>query len=332
MEMTERIRGTRLVWRRGRAALAPAGLVFGLLLASGAATAQVAFLDPPRGEQERAQEVDVFVNGEFGGEFDAGGKFNRVNTGARYVTDGAVNRNFGLGVTLAYTYDGYDFDESSAAGCAPGAACFEVAPWKSIHTIDIAPSAGLILGPGIQILAWVPMRFSFEQVSNESSFTGGIIGGIRFVFAEGRIATTLGVGYQSEIEASGRVFGLIGVDWQLGERWRIVSEGGPYEGGLATILFGPSKQVKLRLSTGWERKRFRLSEESDRHASGVGEQQEVPVIAGVDIRLSKAFRLEFHGGVGVAGHMSIDDAGGNLLLESDYDVTGRVGGSMEVVF
>jgi hypothetical protein len=176
------------------------------------------------------------------------------------------------------------------------------------------------------------MRFSLEAGATDSGFTGGIIGALRTSFNQGRFVTTLGVGFQSEIAESGRVFPVIGLDWQLGESWRIVTEGGPYEGGLVTVLFGPSKQVKLSISAGWERKRFRLSSSSDRTPNGVGQQQDAPILAGFDIALSESFRLEFHGGVSVAGRMYIDDSSGDLLLESDYSVAGRAGAGLEIIF
>lgn len=321
----------------GRAVAPPRAAIVGLWLlllswAPADAGAQVAFMDPPRGHLERVHEIDAFVDGEFGGDLDAGGKFARVNTGLRYTTDGAINRNVGLGLGLGFTYDGYDFDSSSNPTCAPTDACFQVPPWKSIYTMDIAPSAGIVLAPEIQILAWVPMRFALEAGARESGFTGGVIAGVRTAFNQGRFATTLAVGVQSDIERSVRVFPVIGIDWQLGQSWRIVTEGGPYEGGLVSLLFGPSEQVKLSLSAGWERKRFRLSSGGERSPNGVGQQENAPILAGFDIRLSPAFRIEFHGGLSVAGRMSIDDSGGNRLLKSDYDVAGRAGGALEIVF
>lgn len=295
------------------------------------AAAQFAFIDPPRGQLERTTSFDFHADGEFGADLDRGTSFNRLDTGFALNTDGAVNRNFGLGIFIAYTYDGYDFANEASPTCAPDALCFEVAPWEHVNTVDIAPSAGIIFTPGLQLLAWVPMRFSFESGRSESPFTGGVIGALRMVFAEGRFSTTLGVGYMSELEESAQVFPVIGLDWRVGERWRLVTEGGPYEGGLATVIFGPSPSVKLRVSGGWERIRFRLSESGTRSPNGVGQQVDAPLLAGVDIRLSPAFHLEAHGGISVAGRLSIEDAAGNRL-QSDYDVSGRVGGSLDILF
>lgn len=319
--------------RAERAALtAIAAAVAAFVALPGIASAQVAFIDPPRGQLERTNEIDVHADGELGADLDDGTSFNRLDAGVRFTTDGALNRNFGLGIHLAYTYDGYHFDEVASPSCAPDEACFEVAPWENVHTIDIAPSAGIIFTPGFQLLAWVPMRFSQEGGRSETPFTGGIIGAARFVLDQGRFATTLGVGFMSELEGSGRVFPVIGVDWEVSERWRFVTEGGPYEGGLATVIFGPSKDIKLRVSSGWERKRFRLSDSGTRHPNGIGQQVDAPILAGLDLRLSHAFHLEFHGGLSVAGRLTIFDSNGNRLLESDYDVAGRVGGSLQIVF
>jgi len=295
------------------------------------AAAQFAFLDPPRGHLERTQEFDFHADGEIGADIDAGGSYNRLNTGFRFTTDGSLNRNFGLGIHIAYTYDGYRFDDSNSASCAPNVPCFADDPWEHIHTTDIAPSAGLIFGPGLQLLTWVPMRFSHESGRAENPFTAGIVGALRMVFNEDRIATTLGVGYMSELAGSGRLFPVIGVDWKVGDRWQLVTEGGPYEGGLGTLIFGPSRSVKLRVSAGWERKRFRLSDSGTRSPNGVGEHVNAPILGGIDIRLSDAFHLEAHGGISVAGQLTIIDAAGNAT-RSDYDVAGRAGGSIQVVF
>lgn len=298
----------------------------------GLAAAQFSMIDPPRGHLERTNVIDYHVDGEFNADLDEGTDFNRFNTGFSFDTDGAINRSFGLGIHLAYTFDGYHFGESATPTCAPDALCFEVPPWGNINTTDIAPSAGIIFTPAVQLLAWVPMRFSTETGRSESPFTGGIIGALRMVFAQGRFNTTLGVGFMSELEGSGRLFPVIGVDWQIGERWRLVTEGGPYEGGLATLTFGPSRSVKLRLSGGWERKRFRLSDSGTRSPNGVGQQVDAPILAGIDFQLSRAFHLEAHGGFSAAGQLEILDASGNSSLTSDYDISARAGGSLRIVF
>ncbi len=321
---------TRPVKRRP--ALAALGLCCALLSTPLAAAAQVAFLDPPRGQLERTNDIDFAADGEFGGDIDGGGSFNLLRIGGSFTTDGAINRNFGLGIHVAYTYNGYRFDEASNPSCAPDAACFQVPPWRNIHTTDIAPSAGIIFGPGFQLLAWVPMRFSNESGRSKSPFTGGIVGAVRIVLDQGRIATTLGVGFMSELEASGRVFPVIGVDWKIGERWHFVTEGGPYEGGLGTLIFGPAQDIKLRVSSGWERKRFRLSDAGARSPNGIGQQVDAPILAGIDLRLSDAFHLEAHGGISVAGRLSIFDSLGNRLLAEDYSVAGRAGGSLRITF
>ena len=336
MEMANRRGDAGARWRASARAVVRAAVF--VAIASGAwlptheAAAQFAFLDPPRGHLERTHEFDLHADGEFGADLDDGSEFRRVNTGLRYTTDGALNRNFGLGLHASYTYDGYHFDDDPTSCSSPTDACFHEQPWKSIHTIDIAPSVGIIFSPGFQLLAWVPVRFSNEPGNSDKGVTGGIVAGARMVFAQGAFATTLGVGYMSELEDDGRLFPVIGVDWQFGERWRIETEGGPFEGGLGTLIFGPAESIKFRVSAGWERKRFRLSNAGARTPNGLGQQENAPLLAGIDLRLSDAFHFEMHGGLSLAGRLSVYDAGGTKLLESDYDVAGRLGASLRVTF
>jgi hypothetical protein len=337
MEMTHRVEQRQS--RRFRPCqLAPAAipiLVTLLVVAvSGPAAAQFVFMDSPHGGAERAHDVDIFVDGQFGADIDGGGRMSFVHTGARYATSSGTERALGFGLSGGFLYDGYDFNEivPAPSNCAGNAACFGAPPWKSIYTIDVAPSGTIAFGPRFQLLTWVPIRFALESGSGQSSVTGGVIGAFRFVLRDGRFATTLGVGYQSELEAKGRVFPVIATDWQFNPRWRLLTEGGPNEGGLVTLLYGPSETIKLRVSTGWERSRFRLSQAGTRHPNGIGLRQDAPILVGMQINLTPSFHFDVHGGLAVGGRVQISDRNGNVLSDENYDVAGRMGLTIRGVF
>jgi hypothetical protein len=180
----------------------------------------------------------------------------------------------------------------------------------------------------VQVL--VPIRWQAESGGDRTGVTAGVIGMVRFRIAE-RFVTGLGVGVQSELEEDARVFPVIALDWRISDHVQLATRGGPYQGGVVDLLFGPPDGVQAKLSSGWVRQRFRLTNALP-NPDGVGQYSSVPVLAGFRLRLGQRGYLDLEGGVAVAGRLRIENAWGFLLRAEDFDTAGLVRGGFRLEF
>lgn len=263
-------------------------------------------------------------------EIDGGGSFDALAFRGQLGGGGPISQNVRLFLDVAYAHTAYDFGSPLTTGCASPAACFRGSPWSDVHTVDVAPGAALVLGPNVQIQALVPIRWQAESGSDRNGVTAGVVGMLRLRLSD-RFVTALGVGVQNEIEDDTRIAPVVAVDWQIVDGIRLATRGGPYQGARADLLFGPDDGIQARLSSGWERQRFRL-DDGFPNPNGVGQSSAVPVLAGFRLRLGRRGYVDLEGGVAVAGRLRIENAVGLLLRAEDFDTAGLVRGSLQIRF
>jgi hypothetical protein len=304
-----------------------------VLLLAGAhpALAQFALIDPLPGYAAKSIRIGTAAEQRFEADVDGGGGFDLLRYEIGADLEAPLSNAFGLGLHTLYQYSGFDFQERPVPGCPGNQPCFELSPWKSIHKLEIAPAAALRFGDAFQIMASVPIRWNVEAGSDASGLTAGILGAVRFAPDE-RFAVGLGIGVQSGIEESTNVFPVITLDWRIREGLRLLSRGGPQEGGGGVLRWSPSETVALFVAAGWELERFRTNRHGSRNPSGVGQYEAAPLEAGIEIRLTRSVRIEFHSGVAVAGRLKWDGAGGEPLLDREFDAAPLVGGSLRALF
>jgi hypothetical protein len=287
-------------------------------------------MDPIPDLFEWQYTVEGGAGNQFGTSIDGGGSFSALRAYGRGRIAGPPSKSIRLSLEVAYANTDYDFGVPFTAGCISAAACFRGSPWGTIHTVDVATGAALVLNDGIQLLAIVPFQWSIESGAEASGFTAGFIGAVRLRFAE-RFVTTLGVGVQTEIDDETVVFPVISLDWRFTDHFSLQTRGDPYQGGDAALVWSPAPALQFMASAGWENRRFRLAFRPP-NASGVGQYNAVPVLAGIRINFGKQTFIEIEGGVAVAGRLRIDNRVGFTLREEDFDTAGLLRGRLSITF
>jgi hypothetical protein len=117
----------------------------------------------------------------------------------------------------------------------------------------------------------------------------------------------------------------VSLDWQITDSLDFRTEGSWIQGGNAMVVWGANKAIRLTVSAGYERNRFRLDDNGFRaDRDGIGEVTAVPLEVGIRFRLYERAFFDFRFGLGVAGKLRVEDDDGRKLYEEDYDPAPRL--------
>lgn len=301
-----------------------------LLISGTPAAAQVAIIDPVPDYVTRVFNMEGRAVNQFSTDIQSGGHFDRLRYDLAATGGGSLNQNIRVSLYTRYTQARYDFLDSPAPTCPDLAACFEIPPWQNENAVDITPGLALAIGDSIQIITLVPLRWSGETDSDETGMTAGAIAAVRLSLGDS-FSGVLGIGVQSELASDASVFPVIGLEWRITDSLELRTTGAPYQGGGAELVWGPADAVQLKLSAGYERRRFRLSRNSP-NANGVGQYTSVPLEIGLRLNLSPRFWLDLSGGLAVAGELRLDAPDRTILSVSKFDTAGLLGGALGLTF
>ncbi len=232
-----------------------------------------------------------------------------------------------LGVRAAYQHTGWSFHLDDSPDLPPtyGGSELPREPWGGVNTIDVAPRVAALFGHGLSFEAAFPIRWSGETGARRNGLAAGVTGLARWQALEG-LSLGGGVGVTSQLEGPAQVFPILALDWRIAPGLDLRTQGSFVQGGQLMLLWGPAEAVKLAVSAGYERNRFRLDDNGDaRDRHGIGEVESVPVELGVRIRLFERGFLDFRTGFGFAGRLRVENANGHRLYDEDYDAMPRLG-------
>jgi hypothetical protein len=326
--------GAGAVWHRlttGSLAVAIAGLG---ALAAPPAAAQVALVDdlPPRFEWSGWIGADFRT--EFKTKTDGGDSFETWGVGVAGDFGGPINESILLGLRAGYRYTAYDFrlDNPPGVPSVYGGSELPRDPWGALNTLDLAPNMTILVGDRISVVAAVPIRWSAENGARKDAMIGGISAIARWQITDA-IRLGAGVGVTSQLEDDAETFPIVSAHWEMTDSLALRTEGSWIQGGRAMLLWGPNPAVRLSLSAGYERNRFRLDDNGaapDRN--GIGEVTAVPVEVGLRLRLYEGAYLDASAGLGVAGRFRVETDGGRKLYEEDYDPAPRISLGLRLPF
>ena len=267
-----------------------------------------------------------FLN-EFDTETDGGDEFNAWRVALEGGVEGPVHESLRVGVRAAYQHADYEFhfDHSPALPAGYGGSELPRAPWGGINTVDVAPTLAADFAGRFSLEAALPIRWSGETGSRRNALSAGVTGVARWQALD-TLSLGAGVGVTSQLEGPAQVFPVLALDWQILPGLDLRTQGSFVQGGTAMLLWGASDAVRLTVSAGYERNRFRLDDNGiadDRH--GIGEIESVPVEVGVRIALFERGYLDFRAGLGLAGRLRVENANGNRLYAENYDPAPRLG-------
>lgn len=318
--------------RLGLAARVGPGIALTVVLASvltpgAAAWAQVVMMSPVSSYYEWEYEATVESDYQFGAQTDDGGHFDVLRFAGRGRVGGPFSRTLRFFMEAGYTYARYDFFPDAPVSCSPFT-CFGGNPWSQTNRVDLAPGASLVLTDGFQLQVIVPMQWWFESGAQAGSFTGGIIAQAYFEIGPSFRAAA-GVGVQSELEASLSVFPVVALEWRITPGLSLETRGDPYQGGYASLVLGRSTAVQFLVTSGYERRRFRLARDPT-DTDGVAQYTAVPVLGGLRIELGELLRLSLEGGVLAGGKLEMWDAIGRPRGQSGFGTAGVIRGAMSI--
>ena len=294
----------------------------------GTAVGQVSIITPVSAYYDWEYDLATVSDYQFETGIDGGGAFSVLRFEGSGRGGGPFSQNLRLFMDFAYVNAEYDFGFPIPVGCPDPAACFTGSPWNTTHRVDLSPGVSIVLTDRFHIQLMVPMRWHFESGSEASGFTGGFIGALRLQLADDFTAA-LGVAVQSEIEEGTSIYPVIGLDWRFSKALAIETRGGPYQGGTGALVWRPGEAVQMRLSVGYERRRFRLARDPT-NPDGVGEYTSVPLLGGLLLNLGQNVDLSFEGGIATAGELEIENARGLPLRRESFDTAGLLRGRLAI--
>ncbi len=294
------------------------------------ARAQIVLMSPVGESYDWQYDVEVESDYQTQAQIDGGGAFDALRVKATGHIRGPLSHTTRLYLDVSYAHTRYDFSQDEAGSCSIPSACFANSPWQDVHTLDVAPGGSLILSEALRIQAFVPIRWHAESDSDRGGVTAGLLAQLEIRFSDTFI-TSLGVGVQSEIEQDASVFPVISLDWQINDRYRLLTRGDPYQGGDMALLLAHNQRLQGSVSIGYERRRFRLSASSP-DSNGVGEMTSIPLLVGISIGFGQDSELSFEGGIAVRGRLELDDAHGNELRYESFDTAGLIRGLLRLAF
>ena len=313
----------------------PSGLalaaLLGIILAAAPGHAQFSMLEDTSPSFEWRGRLATSYRNEFSTKSDAGDEFDAWWADVEGGFEGPINQSILVGFQGGYRHAHYDFDLD---GTPPGTwgTALPRDPWNTVNSLDFLPNATVLVGSRVAIIAAVPIRWAAETGSDRNGFAAGASALVRWQVSDS-LSLGGGIGVTSQLEGDAETFPLISLRWRISESLTLMTEGGWFQGGRTALLWGPNPAIRLSLSAGYERTRFRLDDNGNAaDRNGIGEITTIPIEIGLRLQLIPEAILEVHAGLGVEGRLRVETDSGRKLYDQSYDPAPRVGFSLTFPF
>ena len=254
-------------------------------------------------------------------DMDTGGSFSSNE----FFVQGDLPLSRWFSISLSYRRDEYDFSRTGDFS--------SLRPWGDVNSLTIDSPARWSLGEGWMAFAVPVLRFTWEgEASLEDSVTGGGIVGAAYRFSDS-LTLGPGIGISTEIEDDASIFPILIIRWAINDQ--LTLETGK---GVAASV-GPGVFLNWKISDQWaafvgaryEKLRFRLDDKGP-YDNGVGEDRAFPILGGLTWELSEAAEVSVLAGAALAGEFRLEDDGGDLIAEDEYDPAAFIGVSLSLEF
>ena len=297
-----------------------------------AASAQVSMLADPPGRFEWRGRVAADYRSEFETKSDGGDRFDVWRAGVQGDFGGPINESILVGFAARYAHSSFDFDLDNGVPATFGGNRLPRDPWNTLNQIDLVPNASVLVGDRVAVIGALPIRYAGESGAARNGFSAGLSALVRWRVNES-LVVGVGLGVTSQLEDEAETFPIVALGWRIDEQWSFVTEGDWFQGGEATLLWGPSPQARISLSAGYERVRFRLDEYgSAADTDGIGEITTIPLELGLRLQPIARARIDFRVGLGIAGRIRVESASGRRLYDQRFDPAPRVGVAVTIPF
>lgn len=217
-----------------------------------------------------------------------------------------------------------DYDFSGTVGAAP---------WGKIEDRRISFSGRFALGETGSIFIIPTLRLNGESDARSSdSRSWGVMGGVAWRLDE-NLTIGPGIGVFGRIEDSTRVFPILLIDWNIGERWNLSTGRGlaASQGPGLTLSYRLAEAWSLRLTGRYEEIQFRLGDRGPA-PGGVGTDQAIPLVLGAAWEPNPSVALSVFAGMEFGGGLELKDAAGRVLWTQDYDPAPLLGATFAFRF
>ena len=242
-------------------------------------------------------------------DLDEGGELGFSQTNLRLGVEQPMGRGQSWGLGLESAWHNYNF-----AGSTPLAA---TEYWNKVTDFSLSASWRKPVGDGGMLFAAPSVTFARADGADwgESMEWGGI-------FSYGRrysdsLTIGFGAGFYNGLEDT-KFFPVLLVAWQINPQWRLGNSFRPGPAGPAglELAFSPSESWEIALGAGWRSHRFRL-DENGAIPNGIAEVEGFPVLIRLSWTLSDAVTIDLHGGLLLAGEVSLEDEVGHEIYGDD---------------
>lgn len=253
---------------------------------------------------------------------DASGQVTRA--GADFNLLYPVSERFQLTLGVEGDYSWYKFDGSDPAIFAGRS--FDDLLDQAVK-IDILPGFRYGIDQRWTVIAGAIIEFAGEpgaDVGDSATFGG--FGGARYAFSE-KFALTLGAGIKSRLEDNVQVLPFIGLEWKIGERFRLASRGPG-----VNLAFLATRDIAATLGVAYESRDYRLEDDHAFYPEGVARDTRVPIRVGLEWAPSKQFSVEAYTGAVVWQEYEFLDRNGDSQLEDNTDIAPFIGLNCSIKF
>jgi hypothetical protein len=250
----------------------------------------------------------------------------------------SVDRTF-ISATLAYGWSRRD-SIGISVGTGKSDYAFEdgddldaSGPWSDIEDTRVSLSGRFGFGQKGTLFVIPSLRFDgAEEASTSDSNTWGVLGGVAWRLDE-NLTIGPGIGVFSKLEGSARVFPILLIDWDIGERWNLATGR-----GLAASQ-GPGLRLSYKLAETWslgltgryEKNQFRLGDDGPA-PGGVGQDESFPLVFNVAWQPNRSVRMAAFAGLEFGGELKLKDDEGETIDTQTYDPAPILGATLEFNF
>jgi hypothetical protein len=256
---------------------------------------------------------------------DGGGKFSLDRWFVSAGIDYAWNQRNSAGISVGGGRSDYVFDEQTAFGGGN--------PWGEIEDLRLAVTTRFkISNTGTGILIPTVRTNSESGADSGDSRTYGLFAAVAWRVNEG-LTIGPGIGMFSRLEDGTRIFPILVIDWDIGERWNLSTGRGlaASQGPGLTLSYKVSKRWKIGLTGRYEDLEFRLDDEGAA-PGGIGRDQSFPLVLSGVFDAGPMASFSVFAGAELSGKLKLNNAFDELVDESSYDPAAIFGATVELRF
>lgn len=305
-------------WRLGGSGCC-VSIALGFCLLAGTAAAQ------PAGDAWRFR-FDTGALHQWETDIDDGGAFEVDTWGVRIGVGRAFGDRLRPGLSAGYDERRFRFD---GGGADFGGA----RPWADVRSVRLSTPVSWKADARWNLFAVPTVRWTAEDgAALDDGRIGGLLAAATYRVSD-RLSLGPGFGVFSEIEDDTDWFPILAIDWRFTDTLALrtgrglAASRGP---GLA-LDWSPSERWELSLGARYQKERFRLDDRGIA-PGGVGQQTSFPLYLGATRSFGPHLNLRFTAGLEFGGELRLEDAGGGLIDETDYDTAPFGGATLDLSF